>query len=78
MYGVNEKATFLPRRGGQGYAKSASKRLPCGKTESEYNGFILFGSKLYLSPVPELYNGEIIRYAISERTNYRQGSGDTR
>ena len=32
----------------------------------------LFGSKLYLSPVLDLFNGEIIRYAISERANYRQ------
>ena len=32
----------------------------------------LFGSKLYLSPVLDLYNGEIISYAISERANYRQ------
>ena len=34
--------------------------------------FSLFGSKLYLSPVLDLYNGEIISYAISERANYRQ------
>lgn len=34
--------------------------------------FSLFGSKLYLSPVLDLFNGEIIRYAISERANYRQ------
>ena len=32
----------------------------------------LFGSKLYLSPVLDLYNGEIISYAISDRANYRQ------
>ena len=34
--------------------------------------FSLFGSKLYLSPVLDLYNGEIISYAISDRANYRQ------
>ena len=34
--------------------------------------FSLFGSKLYLSPVLDLYNGEIISYAISERANYCQ------
>lgn len=34
--------------------------------------FSLFGSKLYLSPVLDLFNSEIVRYAISERANYRQ------
>ena len=34
--------------------------------------FSLFRSKLYLSPVLNLHNAEIIRYALSERANYHQ------
>ena len=42
------------------------------KWVTDVTEFSLFGSKLYLSPVLDLYNGEIISYAISERANYRQ------
>ena len=34
--------------------------------------FSLHGSKPFPSPGLDLYNGEVIRYAIGERTNYRQ------
>ena len=76
MYGANEKVSFLPWRSRQGRAKSSGKRFPCGKTESKVGNrcdrVFLFGNKLYLSPVLDLYNGEIISYAISDRANYRQ------
>lgn len=45
---------------------------PNQKWVTDVTEFSLFGSKLYLSPVLDLYNGEIISYAISERANYRQ------
>ena len=49
------------------HAERPNQKWVAGATE-----FSLFGSKLYLSPVLDLFNGEIIRYAISERANYRQ------
>lgn len=76
MYGANEKVSFLPWRSRQGCAKSAGKRFraerPNQKWVTDVTEFSLFGSKLYLSPVLDLYNGEIISYAISDRANYRQ------
>lgn len=45
---------------------------PNQKWVTDVTKFSLFGGKLYLSPVLDLYNGEIIRYAISERAQYRQ------
>ncbi len=45
---------------------------PNQKWVTDVTEFSLFGSKPYLSPVLDLYNGEIISYAISEHANYRQ------
>ena len=38
--------------------------------------FKLFGEKLYLSPVLDLFNGEIITYTIGFR-DVRKGFGET-
>jgi len=40
---------------------------PNQKWVTDVTEFSLFGSKLYLSPILDLYNGEIISYTISER-----------
>ena len=45
---------------------------PNQKWPSDITEFSLFGRKLYLSPVLDMYNGEIISYAISERANFEQ------
>ena len=45
---------------------------PNQKWTSDITEFSLFGRKLYLSPVLDMYNGEIISYAISERANFEQ------
>jgi transposase InsO family protein len=34
--------------------------------------FSLFGEKLYLSPILDLYNGEIVSYNLSKRPNFAQ------
>ena len=53
-------------------ARNFHAERPNQKWVTDVTEFSLFGSKLYLSPVLDLFNGEIIRYAISERANYRQ------
>lgn len=53
-------------------ARNFHAERPNQKWVTDSTEFSLFGSKLYLSPVLDLFNGEIIRYAISERANYRQ------
>jgi putative transposase len=40
---------------------------PNQKWTTDITEFALFGSKLYLSPILDMYNGEIISYNISER-----------
>ena len=53
-------------------ARNFHAERPNQKWVTDATEFSLFGSKLYLSPVLDLFNGEIIRYAIGERANYRQ------
>lgn len=53
-------------------ARNFHAERPNQKWVTDATEFSLFGSKLYLSPVLDLFNDEIIRYAISERANYRQ------
>ena len=45
---------------------------PNQKWTTDVTQFSLFGRKLYLSPILDMYNGEIISYAISERANFVQ------
>ena len=40
---------------------------PNKKWTTDITEFSLFGTKLYLSPILDMYNGEIISYNISER-----------
>ncbi len=49
---------------------SATK--PCNKWVTDITEFSLFGQKLYLSPILDLYNGEIISYNISARPTFHQ------
>lgn len=37
---------------------------------TDFTEFTLFGGKLYLSPIMDLYNREIVCYTISERPNF--------
>ena len=53
-------------------ARDLHAERPNQKWVTDVTEFSLFGNKLYLSPVLDLYNGEIISYAISEHANYRQ------
>ena len=45
---------------------------PCEKWVTDVTEFALFGQKLYLSPVLDLYNGEIVSYNISNYPNSAQ------
>lgn len=45
---------------------------PNEKWATDVTEFSLFGSKLYLSPILDMYNGEIISYNISERPVFAQ------
>jgi len=45
---------------------------PNQKWVTDITEFALFGQKLYLSPILDLYNGEIVSYNISSSPNYRQ------
>lgn len=45
---------------------------PNQKWVTDVTEFKLFGTKLYLSPILDLFNGEIISYNISQRPNFNQ------
>jgi transposase InsO family protein len=45
---------------------------PNQKWVTDITEFSLFGTKLYLSPILDLYNGEIISYNISDRPTFHQ------
>ena len=45
---------------------------PNQKWTTDITEFSLFGKKLYLSPILDMYNGEIISYSISERPHLGQ------
>jgi putative transposase len=45
---------------------------PNQKWVTDVTEFSLFGTKLYLSPILDLFNGEIISYNISERATFHQ------
>jgi len=46
--------------------------LPNRKWATDVTEFSLFGSKLYLSPIIDLFNGEIVCYNISDSANFQQ------
>jgi transposase InsO family protein len=45
---------------------------PNAKWVTDVTEFLLFGQRLYLSPILDLYNGEIISYSISKRPTFHQ------
>ncbi|WP_250629763.1 IS3 family transposase [Aureibaculum algae] len=45
---------------------------PNKKWATDITEFKVFGKKLYLSPIIDLFNGEIISYELSERPNFKQ------
>jgi len=45
---------------------------PNEKWATDVTEFSLFGTKLYLSPIIDLYNREIVSYNISEKANFLQ------
>ena len=45
---------------------------PNEKWATDITEFALFGKKLYLSPIIDLYNGEVISYKVSERPVLKQ------
>lgn len=49
-------------------------KQPCRKWATDITEFKVKDKKLYLSPVIELFNGEIISYSISESPNFKQVS----
>jgi transposase InsO family protein len=49
-----------------------SAKKPNEKWATDITEFSLFGEKLYLSPILDLYNGEIISYNLSRSPNFAQ------
>ncbi len=47
-------------------------QAPYRKLTTDITEFSLFGTKLYLSPVLDMYNGEILSYVISEKPVLQQ------
>jgi transposase InsO family protein len=45
---------------------------PNRKWATDITEFKVFGNKLYLSPIIDLFNGEIISYELSEKPNFKQ------
>lgn len=45
---------------------------PAEKWTTDITEFSLFGQKIYLSPILDMYNGEIISYNISQRPHLEQ------
>ena len=45
---------------------------PNRKWSTDITEFALYGQKLYLSPILDLYNGEIVSYSISNRPRFSQ------
>ena len=45
---------------------------PNQKWVTDVTEFSIFGKKLYLSPILDLYNGEIVSYNLSERPTFHQ------
>ena len=45
---------------------------PNEKWVTDVTEFSMFGRKLYLSPILDLYNGEILSYNLSERPSFKQ------
>ncbi len=45
---------------------------PNQKWVTDVTEFSIFGRKLYLSPILDLYNGEIVSYNLSERPTFHQ------
>jgi len=45
---------------------------PNNKWATDITEFKVFGNKLYLSPIIDLFNGEIISYELSEKPDFKQ------
>jgi len=45
---------------------------PNTKWVTDNTEFLLFGQKIYLSPILDLYNGEIVSYSVSKRPTFHQ------
>lgn len=50
-------------------SRNFKSAVPNAKWATDITEFSMFGQKRYLSPIMDLYNGEIISYTISERPN---------
>jgi putative transposase len=50
--------------------RNFTAKKPNEKWVTDFTEFKLFGEKLYLSPILDLYNGEIITYTIGSRPSY--------
>jgi len=53
-------------------ARDFKAEKPNTKWVTDNTEFSLFGQKVYLSPILDLYNGEIISYSISMRPTFNQ------
>lgn len=53
-------------------ARNFKATQPIQKWATDITEFNVSGKKLYLSPIIDLFNGEIISYELSERPNFKQ------
>jgi putative transposase len=54
--------------------RNFTSKEPCMKWATDITEFKVKDKKLYLSPIIELFNGEIISYSLSESPNFKQVS----
>lgn len=72
-----KKYRFYKGKGGKKIAPNLIQRdfnadAPNQKWTTDITEFNMFGTKLYLSPIFDMYNGEIVSYSISDRPVLRQ------
>ena len=69
-----EKVSLISRKVGKTAPNILERNFqatkPNEKWVTDVTEFQLFGEKLYLSPILDLYNGEIITYNIDKRPIY--------
>ena len=67
----NEEISFLQRRSWNDCSQSSATELyadkPNQKWVTDKTEFSLFGDKLYLSPILDLYSSDLVSYTISDR-----------
>lgn len=71
---TDEEIQFIPWPGGENCSKYIGTQLEADKPNQKWvtdiTEFSLFGQKLYLSPILDLYSRDIVSYAISRHPRF--------